>query len=115
MRDAAGMPAGAETGLTAEEPVYRRRGPGTRAASATKLSGAAVRIPAGAIGPIPVRGGSGVQWHIRGCWSWAEREKLSWDSETRHPARAVWNAVASVPMNEDPTINLRLFFHPPPS
>ena len=42
-------------------------------------------------------------------------EKLSWDSETRHTARTVWNAVASVPMNEDPTINLRLFFHPPPS
>jgi hypothetical protein len=39
-------------------------------------------------------------------------EKLSWDSETRHPARAAWNAVASVPVNEDGTINLRLFFHP---
>jgi hypothetical protein len=39
-------------------------------------------------------------------------EKLSWDNETRHPARAAWNAVASVPVNEDGTINLRLFFHP---
>jgi hypothetical protein len=62
MRDAAGMPAGAETGLTGEELVYRRRGRGTRAASTTKLSGEAARIPAEAIGPIPVRGGSGVQF-----------------------------------------------------
>jgi hypothetical protein len=39
-------------------------------------------------------------------------EKLSWDGETRHTARTVGNAAASVPVHQEGTINLRLFFRP---
>jgi hypothetical protein len=39
-------------------------------------------------------------------------EKLSWNSEHCHTARTAWNVAASVPVNEDDMINLRLFFHP---
>jgi hypothetical protein len=39
-------------------------------------------------------------------------EDFSWNSERRRTTRTAWNIVSSVPVNEDGTINLSLFFFP---